>query len=268
MLLKTANMFILILAFMQFSWSANYSQVVREESVNIQAGDIDTYSVRPKGLFELIGYVDEKECSSVVDSFNELGGYSGSDYFLWLSNNSAVVSWVKVGSGWVEYFNTGPGISIRHVYRIGNVVNSESIDNIYILNRSIHNDIEFLDKYGDECRRIEAGESCDDPARLIKYALGGSASGEIGAYLGAPVDLIQMVTSDDGSQKIIYSESKRKMIRNVGFWGGVRWAAYKIGGEYYVSSFPVSGFARPEIMIFKLKGAVDLRCLVAPKKWG
>lgn len=267
-LLRGATCVVLFALGLTDALAANYSQLAGSQRTKLNDSQVNVWSARPSGFFKLIGSENEQTCEAVMARLNERekNGERG-DYSSWPPENSAALPWVKIGAGWVEYFLAGSGGESRYVYRVMNVIQDEKIHQLYVLNKPIHEDGALLRQHVMECKKTEPSADCSSPDRLVKYAIAAAIRNHTANFFGAPIDLIELVTSDDSSKRLIYSKSGQKMLRNVGDAEGVRWQAYKIDDDYYIASFPVYGFALPEILVFKLGKSVELKCLVAPSKW-
>lgn len=247
------------------AWASSYYQVTKgldaKEAIS-KLNPRENY----RGL-KLLGADNESVCSHVVDNIFGRGDHEPYSKASWPPGGSNSATWSKVGGGWVEYLFISSSGSGRHLYKVKNIVGDNEVHRLYMLKRSIHADETLLEQQSSVCMRMEPGSDCRSPDTLIKYAINSAIESKDEVFFDGPIDLIREATRDDDSEMMIYSKVGRKALRNVGRFGGVQWQVYEAEGNYYAASFPVSGFALPEIMIFKLGQSIDLKCVAAPSEW-
>lgn len=265
MLFRTLCCVALGLIYFPAAWASSYYQVTQGLDAKEATSRFNSRTAH-RGLI-LLGADNESVCGHVVDNIVGRGGHGYSSKGSWPLRASSSEAWSTVGDGWVEYLFVNSSGSGKHLYKVKNIVGDNEVHRLYMLKRSIHADESLLDQQSSVCMRMEPRSDCRSPDKLIKYAINAAIESKSENFFDGPIDLIREATRDDDSERMIYSKVQRKALRNVGRFGGVQWQVYEAEGDYYAVSFPVSGFALPESMIFKLDQSIDLKCVAAPSEW-
>ena len=265
MLFRTLCYAALGLIYFPTAWASSYYQVT--QGLDAKEATSKFNQRTSYGKLRLLGADNESVCRHVVDNIVGRGDHGPSSKASWPLGGSNSETWSKVGGGWVEYLFVSSSGSGRHLYKVKNIVGDNEVHRLYMLKRSIHADESLLDQQSSVCMRMEPRSDCRSPDTLIKYAINAAIESKDEDFFDGPIDLIREATRDDDSERMIYSKIERKALRNVGRFGGVQWQVYEAEGDYFAVSFPVSGFALPESMIFKLGQFIDLKCVAAPSEW-